>query len=83
MGDISLCYIHVYRHIAIDNNLRCLKHNIIGQLNFYVDETNGVLYIEAPTYCNILVTSSRKEFANTITIDEGNTITDVSNLVKV
>ena len=83
MGDISLCYIHVYRHVESNQKLRCLKHDIIGQFDLYVDETNSILYIKVPTYCLIMVTSSRKELANTITIDKGNTITDVSDLKKV
>ena len=83
MGDISLCYIHVYRHVGSNQKLRCRKHDIIGQFDLYVDETNSILYIKVPTYSLIMVTSSRKELANTITIDKGNTITDVSDLEKV
>ena len=83
MGDIFLCYIHVYRHVGSNQKLRCQKHDIIGQFDLYVDETNSILYIKVPTYSLIMVTSSKKELANTITIDKGNTITDVSDLVKV
>lgn len=83
MEDISLCYIHVYRHAGVNQKLRCRKHDIIGQFDLYVDETNSILYIKVPTYCLIMVTSSIKELANTITIDKGNTITDVSDLKKV
>ena len=83
MDDISLCYIHVYRHAGANQKLMCRKHDIIGQFDLYVDETNSILYIKVPTYCLIMVTSSIKELANTITIDKGNTITDVSDLKKV
>lgn len=83
MGVAYLCLLHIYSHSSANNKPTCKKYDIINQLNFYVDGTNGVLYIEAPTYCTIYINGLKDIDIDLITIDKGNTITDVSDLKKV
>ena len=84
MSMSKICFLYISRHSAGNNNeLKGMKEDIWGITHVYLDKSTNKIYVRLDSYTKLSVSANFNELLNWVTVETGNTVSDISRMTAV
>lgn len=84
MNMSKICFLYISRHPAGNNNeLKGMKEDIWGITDVYLDKSTNKIYVRLNSYTTLSVSANFNELLNWVTVETGNTVSDISRMAAV